>query len=225
LFLWQTQTGALLAVAAALIGAAAILQQTRTTQRLEEVRRERRAVALRAVLPLTLTELSAYAASCAEINATLLEPIYPLRQPGGSSGIMAPSLHYPPLPVGLVDRLIGLIEASEQDHARPLIILLRWVQIQHARCLNTMRRARDGYLPRLHIVDRMIDAAEIYARCEKLFAYSRGTANAPAAAITADDVKKALFLLETGLSDLAELEEKIGRMAQVGQNGAIWPEV
>jgi hypothetical protein len=40
LSLWQTQTGAAFAIAAALLGAVAILYQTETTQRLEEARRK-----------------------------------------------------------------------------------------------------------------------------------------------------------------------------------------
>jgi hypothetical protein len=54
LFLWQTQTTGAFAIAAAVVGAAAILYQVETTSRLAEEERDRRAAALWAVLPLTL---------------------------------------------------------------------------------------------------------------------------------------------------------------------------
>ncbi len=134
LFLWQTQTGAAFAIAAAFIGGAVVLHQTATTRRLEDVRRSRRAAALRAVLPLALSELCDYAARCAAISAELLA------QPS-SSPVKAPGLSVPSLPPGLVDQLTELIEASEPDHARPLIVLVRRVQIQHARMRDMQRRA------------------------------------------------------------------------------------
>jgi hypothetical protein len=69
LYLWQTQTGAAFALAAAGLGAIVILHQTGSTRRLEEMRRERRAAALRAMLPLDLMELITYAATCARMFA------------------------------------------------------------------------------------------------------------------------------------------------------------
>ncbi len=70
----------------------------------------------------------------------------------------------------------------------------------------------------------MIDSAEIYARCERLFVYARGEAEVPAAPIAPDDVKRLLFLMPTGLADTGELEREIDRYAQAGQDGSGWPE-
>ena len=67
LFLWQTQTGAAFALAAAFIGAVAVLHQTTATARRSDARRGRRATALRAVLPLMLSELIGYTEWCAKI--------------------------------------------------------------------------------------------------------------------------------------------------------------
>jgi hypothetical protein len=219
LFLWQTQTGAAFAVAAAFIGAAVILHQTAATRQLEETRRMRRAAGLRAVLPLALSELCDYAARCAEISAGLLA------QPN-SSPVRALGLIIPSLPDGLVSALTDLIEASEPDHAKPLIALVRQVQIQHARMRDMQRRAGSqtgSLLLRANVVGRVIDSAEVYARCESLFAYARGEATAPAAPIKADDVKRALFPMPTGLADTSELESEIDRYAKDGQNGSGWP--
>ncbi len=221
LFLWQTETGAALAVAAALIGAAVVLDQTATTRRLEECRRARRATALRAVLPLMLTELADYAARCAAINARLLA-----RQ--SSSPIISPGLGFPSLPLDIVGQMTDLISASKPNHAKPLIILMRRLQIHHARMRDTQRRAwgKDGsILVRANVVHRVIDSAEVYARCEKLFQYARSNTDAPAPAISPNDVQLALFLIPTGLPDVKEMGNEIDRLARVGENGARWPEI
>jgi hypothetical protein len=109
LFLWQTQTGAAFAIAAAGVGARVILDQTATTRRLDERRRERRATALRAVLPLDLMELTDYTSKCAAIYGDLLA------RPN-QFNIHAPDLPFPPLPEGLASRLTELIEATDPDH-------------------------------------------------------------------------------------------------------------
>jgi hypothetical protein len=204
LSLWQTQTGAAFAIAAALIGATVILHQTDTTRRLEDTRRTRRAAALRAVLPLALMELSDYAARCAELHAELLAQ--PKTRP-----IRATSLLFPPLPDGLVGQLIELIETIEQDHARPLIVLVRRLQIHQARTRDTQRRAASqlgNVLVWSNVVGRVIDAVEIYARCDKLFIYARGEAGIPAALISSDDVRRALLLLPGALPEMEELERE-----------------
>jgi hypothetical protein len=72
LFLWQTQMGAAFAIAAALLGAGAILYQTETTQRLEEARRkqakdaelETRATELQNLRQALHTEVAMTASQC-----------------------------------------------------------------------------------------------------------------------------------------------------------------
>lgn len=155
LFMWQIQTGDAFALAAALIGAAVVLDQTATTRRLEEIRRARRATALRAVLPLMLTEISDYASRCAGINARLLA------QPSNTAIRENRDLGFPDLPAGVVDRLIDLIEASERDHARPLIILAKRVQISsrtnagHAKAGERQGREHLGWNQRGSSRDRL----------------------------------------------------------------------
>jgi hypothetical protein len=140
LFLWQAQTGAAFALATALIGAAVIVDQTQAAERRAEEQRERRAGALWAVSSLMLTELSDYGTSCALIYVKAINPPMvnlsgvPPQRPGQWRWPHGESL--PPLPVGLVDRLADLIEASAPDHARPLKTLANVVQIQHARARN-----------------------------------------------------------------------------------------
>jgi hypothetical protein len=221
LYLWQTQVGAIFAIIAAGIAATVVLLQISAERRLDETRRLRRASALRAVLPLALTELSDYATNCARTLATLLQ------QPNSLSANLA-GKQFPPLPAGLVGRLMEFIEVSEPNHARPLIVLAKRVQIQHARIRDTqqgMTNQHGSILYQPNLSGRLIDTAEIFARCGALYKYARGNAAAPAAAISPDEVKSALIVMRIELSDMSEIERTIDRYAAHDHDGGPWPEV
>jgi hypothetical protein len=218
LFLWQTQTGAAFALAAALIGAIAILRQTGATKRREEGRRERRANALRAMLPLMLSELIDYAAHCADILAEVIElKPAPWRWPIDQQ--------IPPLPSGFVGQLTDLIEAIPLDYARPLVTLVKRAQIQHSRALDLQQRIlspRQGEIVvRANLLLCLIDATEVRARCERLFPYARGEMSAPPAAVSADDVQRAAFLAVRA-SLLDEVAAEIDRYA--ASKAVSWPD-
>jgi hypothetical protein len=206
LFLWQAQMGAAFALAAALIGAIAIVRQTEATERRAEERRQRRATALRAVLPLLLSELNDYAASCANIFAQVLESnedapwTWPTGKaaPGSTTFATGVPVMIPPLPSGLVGQLIDLIETIPPDHARPLVTLVKRVQIQHSRALALQQRIlspRQGQMVvRSNVLACLIDAIEVHARCARLFPYARGEIMAPPAVVSTDDVQGSALL-------------------------------
>lgn len=219
LYLWQTQTGVAFAVAAAILGATAVLYQTAATRRGEEERRARRFVALRAVLPLTLSELTDYAAACAKIHETLLSPTFGIP-------IVAPGIQCPSLPNGLVDRLAEIIEASDERHTRPLVVLIQHVQIQHARVQRTKVAASGAsrsLLFRPNVIAGIVDAAELHARCGNLFIYAREDADSPAAPIHADHVKAALYQVVPSLADTKEVEDELKGRAMNGDESHPWP--
>lgn len=220
LILWQAQTGVAFAIAAAFIGAAAVLYQTAAARQVEDDKRKRRAEALRATLPMPLSELADYATGCAESYAQLLG--HPPDLP-----IIAPGLQFPSLPVGLSDRFTEMIEASEATHVRPLVLLIRQVQIHHARMQDTRARAEGRHgaiLVRQNVITYIVDAAEIYARCDGLFLYARGEPNKAATRIHADDVRRALFLMLSRLSDTDDITEEINRRVAHEEDGRQWPE-
>ena len=222
LFLWQAQTGAMLAIAAAVLGAGAVVYQTEVTQRLEKTRRTRRTAALRAVLLPDFMDLSDYAKNCGTTLADALA-----RHPKIQS-IYDPGLQLPPLPDGLVSRLTELIEQADSDHAGPLIALVRRLQIQHARAREIQTRAANRHgkiLLWTNLTSGVIDAAEIQARCGKLFEYARGNATVPAAEIAPANVSEAVFWMCEDLSgDIREeLEKSIKDRTDI-QNGSGWLE-
>jgi len=249
LYLWQTQTGAAFALAAALVGAIALVRQTTATERRAKTRRARRAAALRAVLPLMLTELTDYAERCVTIFSAVLKrnltslALNPAERSAPQQlWWVADDEQLPPLPERLVEQLIELIETSEPDHARPLILLARSVQLQHARARELRGRVvrrrdvpqggatrrDDGaqVITRANVVDRVIDAAEVLARCEKLFGYARGDAESPPAPISADDVDKAMQQMRTARALLNEeqWEREFERYAAAETQLRPWPE-
>jgi hypothetical protein len=237
LLLWQAQTGAAFALAAALIGAIAIVRQTRATERRADERRERRATALRAVLPLMLSELIDYAKRCADIFAEVLAPRH------GPSSVRVDELQrpipwqwseeLPPLPAGFVGRLIDLIEAIPSDHARPLATLVRRMQHQHSRATDLRQAILSlSWLPHNRVnvnlapvytedvLARLIDALVVHASCQVLLPYARGEIPAPPAAVSPDDVRRAAFLAAR-VSLLDEVTAEIDRYAATQ---ASWPD-
>ena len=231
LFLWQTQTGAAFAIAAALIGAIAILRQTAATEDRAEDRRKRRASALRAVLPLMLAELSDYAADCAGIfgevirgydaHAKLNADVSTFRASSPLGVIQKDDWPFDqrigPLPSGFTEQLIDLIETIPSNHARPLVALIRCVQIQHSRAETWQRdilsNDREKTVVRDNLVDSLIDACEVQVRCDALFAYARGEVAQPPATISADAIAARAFFLVPNDPPLGEVKEKINRLA------------
>ena len=242
LFLWQTQTGAALAVAAALIGASAVVRQTAATDRRADERRERRASALRAVLPLMLAELSDYAARCAEIfgetlrNADEREGVAklplgvtgPFRHPsppGAIQGSDWPIDHrIPPLPSGLTEQLTDLIETIPPDHARPLVNLIKCVQVQHSRAETWQRDIPSGgkekLVVRANLITSLIDACEVHARCDALYPYARGNSAQPPATISASAIGGVAFYFAPGGLLPDEVAVEIDRLAAT----STWPD-
>lgn len=220
LLLWQTQISGFIAIAAALIGAAVILHQTDIHRRSEKMRRERRADALRTVLPIALMELSNYAARSVVRLSELLAR-------STTDPIVEPDFRVPQLPDGTLPTLIELITVLDTEHSKPIKTLVGKIQIHHARMRDTRTRAKndDGnILLRQNVISRMVDAIEIYARCDMLFRYARGDAQTPAVAISRADVAKSVSLLPTCLAEEEELQQEIARRACASQNGIGWPE-
>jgi hypothetical protein len=140
-----------------------------------------------------------------------------------SQPIKAPDLQFASRPGGLVGRLAEVIEASVSDHARPLVILVRCLQVQQARARTAQRRSRAEHgsiLVRANAVQWVIDAVELQARCGMLLAYARGDAETPAAPISSGYLKKTLSEVLIDDPAITELTESIERRAAVDQD---WP--
>ena len=201
LFGWQTQTSAAFAVAAALIGGAAVVHQTENVRRTEKEERGRKATAARAMLPHALVEVTGYAEECAAIYVPLLALHV--------SAVVTTPLSFPPFPAGAAEALGQAIEVITFDEAAPIATLADEIQIMRTRLRDNAiasARAGRGVLLRANIPGCLVELGVLYARCERLLTYARDRADAPAYATTPDDVRQAVMSMPIPNSTEIELE-------------------
>jgi hypothetical protein len=214
LFLWQTQTGATLAIVAAIIGGGFVLYQSTEARRLDQDQRIRKIYALRGLLTHDLSDLIDYCRQGAELFVSLF--VFDPAHPEGRPYIRAVGLDIPSPPTGVVGRVACLIENCQPEEMRPFILLLERSQVQHAGAQSLkFRAALDNGVARTDIISCLVDLAEIYARCSKLFRYAREEKLSSVETTNADDVKKAVppMLWGTDLSAVAEIHSAIDRRA------------
>ncbi len=223
LYLWQTQVAGVLAIGAALVGAAAVLHQTAADRQRERCQLARRADALRAAMPMIIDGVSQYAFDCAKVYDDLWRA-------GSNPVIQRPDAPFPDLPQGLVDAVVTFLETiGNGPGARQLTTLLRDLQIYRARARDTSYRAAAGsssILVRHNLISRAVDSALIYARCEKLFVYARSIALMDVEDITSADIEKALRLLLMYSFPEEELRQEIARRSAYSlASGERWPAI
>jgi len=208
---WQTLIAGALAIAAALLGGIFILKQINATREMEAESRRRKFDAARAIFPLTLSSLIEYSRACIR---------HLLRIYASKSTEIIPKtldLATPPiLPSDAIGELRILIEHAGQPFGDSIRILLTRLQIQAARLSSLVLELRDESDETLvtasNIETYLIDAVEIYARTEALFAFARGeTDEVPGGPNRAD---MSSSLRKNGLWDeqYPRLYENVGRL-------------
>lgn len=198
LMAWQTLYAGVIAGVAAVATISVILLQIWASDELERKRLRRRNEAIRAVLPLSLTQICDYAAICAQAHAMVLIEID--RDPEKDRDPIIPDL-----PQGLDDRMIEFIESSDEATAKAFQKFLAILQIQHTRSRaqpeqvgSRITKARGKY----YHLNRISDAADVYAMASSFFRYARGKADAATFDITPQDKDGAVLAM--GLSFLDE---------------------
>ena len=187
---WQTLIAGGLAILAALIGGSYIQDQIAVAERHEQDRLRRSFAAARALLPLTLSQISEYA----KATAGELETTYHKRD--GQRIPKLPEVSFPTLPGGVVDQLREVIGAADETTAGVLSDLVAKVQIQRSRVRDAeaaIRRGGSQLVIATNIESYIVDAAEIYARASSLFPFARREVASPPQDVCADEVASALF--------------------------------
>ena len=170
---WQTLIAALVALIAASI---AYWNTTRTlshNEDLERRRRTRKHAAVRAVLPLALSQVTQYAEQSArglnDLVGQCVGPTLPL--------MAAPDTLVQSLPPDTLKALTDFIEYSDEVDIAIIESTVAWIQIHDARLRDIIKRNRDpnniGGVARAEIEASIIDAATIYAGVAAVFEYAR----------------------------------------------------
>jgi hypothetical protein len=171
---WQALAGALVAILAAVLAFRNTSRSLEQTEEQETRRRKRKHAAIRAVLPLSLAQVSHYAAQSARALDELLRnhPNGPL-PPNSMAQTLVQSL-----PAETLKTLADFIEYSDA----PLNVgvvedTVASIQIHDSRLRELVGRNNDpagpGVVPRYNLMGGMIDAAAIFAGASAVFDYAR----------------------------------------------------
>jgi hypothetical protein len=187
---WQTLIGsavAFLAIAIAYLNTGRTLAKT---QNLEEYRRARKLEALRAILPLALSEVCQYA----EIVCQTLMPLVTscANRLLIHDGMTAPK--FPLLPPDAIKSLSDFIEYADDVDVQLLVALVHKLQILKARLSGLVSKMADStdVTQESWLESLVIDCAVLYARAAAAFEFSRGEKDDLPPAIAWDNVRAAL---------------------------------
>ena len=193
---WQTLIGSFVAVAAAFIGGYFVNGQIRLAKAQEDERLRRRHAATRAVMPLTLSALMEYARGCG--RALRLLHLATLGDAAREAQLQ--NFELPAIPDDKIKALAEIIEAGRPDVGKAISKLLNKLQVQDGRLRSTKREILDPHSHTRSIMKRdietfIVDAADIYARCEGMLDYAREESEVVGGEPSAADLKRALTLM------------------------------
>jgi len=168
---WQTSIGAAVALCAAGLAFWNTTRTLRNSERLEIQRRRQKQIALRAVLPLALSEIAGYATS---IGKTLFE----LHRSCVDRVLVHASavpVTFDAAPRDVISIIADFIEYSDQLDVQLFVHLIRRIQVQQARLGSLSRNiARShGSTSAYDIEHHIVDCAAVYAGAVAAFDYAR----------------------------------------------------
>lgn len=145
-------------------------------QQVEKDRRVRADTSARAALPVVLSDLLGYAQDCLRLLVVIRE-----RSPSeGVHGIIingTDTNKLPAIPPATVPTILSAIVSVDDDMARRMHAMIVNLQIQNSRIRGTisLNEADRRIFTTTHNLDHyIVDAADLYARADKLLAMARG---------------------------------------------------
>ncbi len=213
---WQILAGALVAIAAVLVGVFVLRRNLGrpASSRLEEqaVSKARRLRALREAMPADLRAIIGYTEESAHISVKLLEGIRSQSIPWLREHIQRRELTYPILPDGVISNLEDLVDLLDEENARFVSELLNCFHIQHAQLADKVavyNQPPQGGLTEVlteHNVEYAIkNAVELHLRAASMFEFAQGQEDRIGAQVfTSDDVSR--VLLDLGFADTISKE-------------------
>ncbi len=169
---WQTLESGLIAIAAAVIGALVVLQQTRAQEESEERRLHRIALASRAALPIVLDEVIAWTIAT---SRTVLALERWRHTPDGSlNPAPPPAVSDVPGTDQIVRELKEAVAALPETASQRCGAILRALQVTRSRVIGHVEGVSGSLLLTVeNTYDMALDLADVRSLAESLFAYAR----------------------------------------------------
>ncbi|WP_425640281.1 hypothetical protein [Agrobacterium radiobacter] len=200
----------------ALQGNKAQLQQAAD---LEEGRRLRSLAAARAMLPAVLSEICQVAQNNLRLR---FAPGY------GPIGSELPAVRvFQPMPEAVIPVLKEVIQHADPATQDRLSNILRHFQVLEARRFGTETAVlqpfvAESQLPTHNAISEVLGWAAVYAMAESAFRFARGMSSSIPAAISAADVRRALFIAGIVVDSYPLLEQRLAARAQEGRLELRW---
>jgi hypothetical protein len=212
---WQSLIAATVASIAAYIAFTNTNRSLAHSERLEANRRQRKHAAVRAVLPLALSQISEYAERSSRELDKLVKSCAGEELPEGK----ATEKLLQPLPAETLKTLAEFIEYSDRVDARLVEAAVAAIQIHGARLRSIVEDNNDPSgergVVRSQLEERIVDAASIYAAVGAAYAYARRQQDTLPRSITWDTVSGALNNMRFWHEDYPRLQEDIDRRARL----------
>jgi len=207
---WQTSIAASIAFLAAVLAVWNTSRTLKSSRQLEYYRRSRKQAAVRAVLPMALSEMSDYSETCVDALFELLEKC----ENGVVRHDAAEAPEFPAIPDGVIESFSDFIEFSGSDETAIIEFMIRRTQVHWARLRDLRKdfRNKEGETSGHYIETLIIGAAVIYATASACFDYSRGKQKSPPNEISWDEVKSALNLIGYWDFDSESLHTHLARL-------------
>jgi hypothetical protein len=208
---WQTLASALVASLAAVIAFRNTSRSLEHAEALERRRRDRKHAAVRAVLPLALSQVSEYAERSARLLDELVNKCVDEALPARS----ASSSLIEPLPSETLKTLAEFIEYSDRVNVDLIEAIVAAIQIHDARTRGIVEDNNEPSggrtVTKFELEGRIVDAAAIYAAVGAVYDYARRRKDAVPHTITWDAVNGALGNMRFWYEQYPRLREDIDR--------------
>ncbi|MET3907095.1 hypothetical protein ABID59_001426 [Bradyrhizobium sp. S3.3.6] len=207
---WQTLVGATVAMIAAALAYYNTTRSIKHARQIDSEKRARKHAALRAVLPLALSDITRYAAATVNELKEMIERCDREALPKNSA---TSALSDEAVPSKSLDVLAEFIEYSEAMDARLVETTLARIQIHQARLQSLLvsDRSAHGVVTRHQLESLVVDAAIIYAGASSFFAYARRAAEHPPIELVWDSVGAALHNMNVWADAYPRVHEDLSR--------------
>lgn len=214
---WVQAVGSIAAIVAAIW--IAQWQAARERQKEDELRL-RRERAARAVTPLALTQICAWAENtmsswheaARRIQAGPFERTF--GEGMGEPGVPDPAeVLFSAVPDPAVRDIQAMIEACSQEQAKPYVALLQVLQVQQSRTRGYIADINNpqAIMTDEYCLGQVIETAELYARASELFDHARDDKAESETQVTRQQIRTALYMArayEAMYPDLARIADR-----------------